>query len=48
MLRPSDLPGNLLLLILSLLFPDLQEPDPPVDDDVMLLKCLETFDDEDL
>ncbi|EDM15322.1 rCG27844 [Rattus norvegicus] len=25
-----------------------QEPDPPVDDDVMLLKCLETFDDEDL
>ncbi|XP_034375423.1 stimulated by retinoic acid gene 8 protein homolog isoform X2 [Arvicanthis niloticus] len=25
-----------------------QEPDPPVDDDMMLLKCLETFDDEDL
>ncbi|MEJ1280781.1 stimulated by retinoic acid gene 8 [Cricetulus griseus] len=25
-----------------------QEPDPPVDDDLMLLKCLETFDDEDL
>ncbi|XP_051007510.1 stimulated by retinoic acid gene 8 protein homolog isoform X1 [Acomys russatus] len=28
--------------------PSKQEPDPPVDDDVMLLKCLETFDDEDL
>ncbi|XP_028624297.1 stimulated by retinoic acid gene 8 protein homolog [Grammomys surdaster] len=25
-----------------------EEPDPPVDDDMMLLKCLETFDDEDL
>ncbi|CAH6778425.1 stimulated by retinoic acid gene 8 protein homolog [Phodopus roborovskii] len=25
-----------------------QEPDPPVDEDMMLLKCLETFDDEDL
>ncbi|XP_040584658.1 stimulated by retinoic acid gene 8 protein homolog [Mesocricetus auratus] len=25
-----------------------QEPDPPVDDDMTLLRCLETFDDEDL
>ncbi|KAK7818050.1 hypothetical protein U0070_014645 [Myodes glareolus] len=25
-----------------------QEPDPLADDDLMLLKCLETFDDEDL
>lgn len=33
------------LLILSLLFPGLQEPEPPDDDDAMLLKCLETFDD---
>ncbi|XP_055458138.1 stimulated by retinoic acid gene 8 protein homolog isoform X1 [Psammomys obesus] len=25
-----------------------QEPEPPVDDDMLLLRCLETFDDEDL
>ncbi|OBS80269.1 hypothetical protein A6R68_21527, partial [Neotoma lepida] len=25
-----------------------QEPDPPVDDEMMMLKCLETFDDDDL
>lgn len=48
MLGPSYLSGDALVLRVSLLFTDLQEPDLPVDDDVMLLKCLETFDDEDL
>lgn len=41
-------PGNGLVLTSSLSFADLQEPEPLADDDLMLLKCLETFDDEDL
>lgn len=45
--RPSRLLDGLVLTS-SLSFADLQEPDPLADDDLMLLKCLETFDDEDL
>lgn len=43
-----SLPGNGLVLTSSLSFAELQEPGPLADDDLMLLKCLETFDDEDL